>query len=539
MDASLALILEAIFTCLVVLSTTFWIGGVIWEIWILSPGGSDQDPDLAVAADAAGRRFRRLAPYVLGIVLVANVGLALSQRALLVGESSSRFGLQWSVREILVILALAITLMAAERDRVTPPDSLRKSSNAPAASLDRVGGPIPDFGQEMVRLLAGLYRLPHRLVAGFLRQDRYQQVLGVLGLLLLITFALPERGALISWESGYTAATGLVLWLCEAVWLGGLLYIGYILVPATSGMTPWQRARLMALGLPQFGAIAIIGGAMLVVTGYLHSTLQLVPWTELLTTTYGRTLVVMFELLLILGGMSAYHALILRPRLAQELNAEDLSMIPNSTREQQITPSQTLVGASPRLYAMPMERDGDSLPPDQPPVQPEPPVLSPSARALEERLRDWLRREALLAGALLLCVVLLGIFAVSLLPNLTSAGVSGQSKGPYIGTETARNYTVTMRVSPDIFGTNTFTVTLKDAAGRPVAGAHVLIETDSLDMDMGIQTIQLREIGAAAPGSYSGQSELTMAGHWKATVALQVPGVRQPLTLDFQFSAAY
>jgi putative copper export protein len=539
MDASLALILEAIFTCLVVLSTTFWIGGVIWEIWILSPGGSDQDPDLAVAADAAGRRFRRLAPYVLGIVLVANVGLALSQRALLVGESSSRFGLQWSVREILVILALAITLMAAERDRVTPPDSLRKSSNAPAASLDRVGGPIPDFGQEMVRLLAGLYRLPHRLVAGFLRQDRYQQVLGVLGLLLLITFALPERGALISWESGYTAATGLVLWLCEAVWLGGLLYIGYILVPATSGMTPWQRARLMALGLPQFGAIAIIGGAMLVVTGYLHSTLQLVPWTELLTTTYGRTLVVMFELLLILGGMSAYHALILRPRLAQELNAEDLSMIPNSTREQQITPSQTLVGASPRLYAMPMERDGDSLPPDQPPVQPEPPVLSPSARALEERLRDWLRREALLAGALLLCVVLLGIFAVSLLPNLTSAGVSGQSKGPYIGTETARNYTVTMRVSPDIFGTNTFTVTLKDAAGRPVAGAHVLIETDSLDMDMGIQTIHLRELGAAAPGSYSGQSELTMAGHWKATVTLQVPGNRQPLAVDFQFSAAY
>jgi putative copper export protein len=539
MEASLALILEVIFTCLAVLSTTFWIGGVIWEIWILPPGGLDQDPDLAIAADTAGRRFCRLAPYALGIVLVANVGLALSQRALMVGGSSGRFGLQWSVREILVILALVITLMAAGKDRVTPSDSPRESSNAPAATLDQVGGPIPAFGQEVVRLLAGLYRLPHRLVAGFLRQDRYQQMLAVLGLLLLIAFALPESGALLSWESGYTVATGLALWLCEAMWLGGLLYIGYILLPATTGMMPRQRARLMALGLPQFGAIAIIGGAVLVVSGYLNSTLQLIPWTELLTTTYGRTLAVMFELLLILAGMSAYHALLLRPRLTQELNAEDLSMIPNSTREQQITPSQTLVGASPRLYAMPMERAGDSLPPDQPPVQPEPPVLSPRASALEERLRDWLRREALLAGALLLCIVLLGIFAVSLLPNLTSAGVSRQSRGPYIGTETTRNYMVTMRVSPDIFGTNTFTVTLKDAAGRPVTGVHVLIETDSLDMDMGIQTVQLREIGAAAPGSYSGQSELTMAGHWKATVTLQVPGIRQPLTLDFQFSAAY
>jgi putative copper export protein len=539
MEASLALILEAIFTCLAVLSMTFWIGGVIWEIWILPPSAPALDPDLAAAADAAGRRFRRLAPYALGIALVADAGLAVSQRALLVGGSSGRFGLLWSAREILIIVALVITLLAVGRARVTSSDSSsrssRESSNAPAAPSDQMGRPIPDFGGEVVRLLVGLFRLPDRLVAGFLRQDRYQQALCVLGLLLLITFVLPERGALLSWASGYSVATGLLFYLCEAVWLGGLLYIGYILLPATADMTPRQRARLLALGLPQFGAIAIIGGAVLVVTGLLNSTLQLIPWTELLTTIYGRTLAVMFELLLVLAGMSAYHAFFLRPRLAQELNAEDPPMIPNSTREQLSTSKQTLVGAAPRLYATPMEWAGDSPPPDQP----EPPMLSPRARALEERLRDWLRREALLAGALLLCVVLLGIFAVSLLPNLTSAGVSGQSKGPYIGTEAARNYIVTMKVSPDIFGTNTFTVTLKDAAGRPVAGAYVLIETDSLDMDMGIQTIHLRELGAAAPGSYSGQSELTMAGHWKATVTLQVPGNRQSLTVDFQFSAAY
>jgi putative copper export protein len=539
MEASQALIIEAIFTCLAVLSMTFWIGGVIWEIWILPPGAPALAPDLAAAAGAAGRRFRRLAPYALSIVLVANAGLAVAQRALMVGGLNGRFWLLWSLREILVILALAVTLMAAGRDRVTPYDSPPVSSDASGASLDQVGGPIPDFGQEIARLLASLYRLPHRLVAGFLRRDRHQQVLCVLGLLLLVTFVLPSPGALLSWESGYTVASGLLLGLSEAVWLGGLLYIGYILLPATTQMPPRRRARLLAYGLPQFGAIAIICGAVLVVAGLLNSTLQLIPWTELLTTTYGRTLAVMFELLLILAGMSAYHAFFLRPRLAQELNAEDPPMIPNSTREQMITPSETLVGAAPRLHTTPTERAGDSPAPGRPPGQPEPPELSPRARALEERLRDWLRREALLAGALLLCVVLLGIFAVSLLPNLTSTGVGGQSRGPYIGTETTRNYTVTMKVSPDIFGTNTFTVTLKDSAGRPVAGAHVLIQTDSLDMDMGIQTIQLREIGAAVPGTYSGQSELTMAGHWKATVTLQVPGSRQPLTLDFQFSAAY
>jgi uncharacterized membrane protein len=407
------------------------------------------------------------------------------------------------------------------------------------ASLDRTGGPIPAFGQEVLRLFAGIYRVPHGLVTGFQRQDRYRQVLCVLGLLLLVTFVLPERGALLTWESTYSAATGLLLYLCEVAWLGGLLYIGYILVPAITAMSPRQRARLLARGLPQFGAIAILSGVVLVVSGLLTSTLQIIPWTELLTTTYGRTLAVMFEVLLILAGMSAYHAFFLRPRLAQELNDEELPMIPDSTREQLVIPSQTLVGASSRLYAAPTERASDSPPPNRPPNQPEPPALSPRARALEERLRDWLRREAMLAGALLLCIVLLGIFAVSLLPNLTTSGVSGQSKGPYTGTQTSGSYTVTMKVSPDIFGTNTFTVMLKDAAGRPVAGAHVQIETDSLDMDMGTQTIHLHEIGAAAPGSYSGQSELTMAGHWKATVTLQLPGSREPLTVDFQFSATY
>jgi len=535
MEVSLALIVEAILTCLAVASMTFWIGGVIWEIWILPPGAPGLDPDRAVAADAAGRRFRRLAPYALGLVLVADAGVAVSQRALMVDGSNGRFGILWSTREILVVLALVITLSAAGRARAAPSDSPRQPSIAPGASIDQSSRSVPDFGQEMARMLVDLYRLPRRLVAGFLRQDRYQQVLCALGLVLLFTLVLPDRGALFSWESGYTMATGLLLYLCEAVWLGGLLYIGYVLLPATTDMTPRQRARLLALGLPQFGAVAMIGGVALIVTGFLSSTLQLVPWTELLTTTYGRTLAVMFELLLILAGMSVYHALFLRPRLAHELNEGDLPVIPNSTREQLQNPSQALLGANPRSYAAPLERVGDSPPTDRREV----PELSSRAHALEERIRDWLRREALLAGAVLLCVALLGIFAVSLLPNLTSAGVSGQSKGPYVGTETTRNYTVTMRVSPDIFGMNTFTVTVKDAAGRPVAGAHVLIQTVSLDMDMGTQTILLHELGAAAPGSYSGQSELTMAGHWKATVTLQVPGSRLPLTLDFQFSAAY
>jgi hypothetical protein len=163
--------------------------------------------------------------------------------------------------------------------------------------------------------------------------------------------------------------------------------------------------------------------------------------------------------------------------------------------------------------------------------------LAPRARDLEERLRDWLRREALLAGALLLLLTLLGVFGISLLPSV-SVGSSSHATGPYVETQTIRSYRVTLEVSPDVFGNNTFTVSLKDAQGDPVTGAGVMIQTNSLDMDMGTQTLQLKEAGKA-PGSYSGQSELTMAGHWQAAVTIRLPHDAAPLTTKFQFMAVY
>jgi len=46
-------------------------------------------------------------------------------------------------------------------------------------------------------------------------------------------------------------------------------------------------------------------------------------------------------------------------------------------------------------------------------------------------------------------------------------------------------------------------------------------------------------MGDSAPGSYSGQADLTMAGHWLVTVKLIVPNVAQPITSDFRFSVTY
>jgi len=96
-----------------------------------------------------------------------------------------------------------------------------------------------------------------------------------------------------------------------------------------------------------------------------------------------------------------------------------------------------------------------------------------------------------------------------------------------------------LKVTPDTFGTNTFYVTLKDAQGQPVNNATVLVQTTILDMDMGTQNIDLKPMGADAPGSYFGQGDLTMAGNWGVVVKALAPGAKDYVAVSFKFVASY
>jgi hypothetical protein len=94
-------------------------------------------------------------------------------------------------------------------------------------------------------------------------------------------------------------------------------------------------------------------------------------------------------------------------------------------------------------------------------------------------------------------------------------------------------------VAPAAFGANTFTVTVKDKDGKPLEGASVLVQTAMLDMDMGVQNVQLKSLGAETPGAYSGQGNLTMAGHWQILVKLLPPNNKDFVTTTYTLTAGY
>jgi hypothetical protein len=85
-------------------------------------------------------------------------------------------------------------------------------------------------------------------------------------------------------------------------------------------------------------------------------------------------------------------------------------------------------------------------------------------------------------------------------------------------------------------------VTVRDAQGKAVDRTAALVATNVLDMGMGVhsvQSVQLKPPGPDAPGSYSGQGNLTMAGHRDALVKVLPSKRTQFIQADFRFSASY
>ena len=576
-------LLQTFMTWLALVGMTFWVGGLIWETWVL-PASGQRDPDLAAAAEAAARRFARLAPYALGLVLLADVGIVLAESAELVGDWSgllspiylraivfgSQFGFFWWMRQLVALVALALMLLVARRRVATPVPAHRQASPLDAASDI---GAIPDWRREVALAFRGIGALPRRLVAGVRLRSGEERLLLLLGAALIVAFVLSGHAAAVPGaEFWYAFGVDLFHVTATTAWLGGLLYITFVLLPASRALGERRRARLLALGLPGFGALALLAALLLATTGSLNTAVHLTSITQFLTTTYGRTLAVKIEFFLVMAAISAYHAFFLRPRLAQTLPgateksgrslrrqrdawtdlathgaqgtdwARSIAATLHDEDETVATPASAApaqratptIGAARAAATMPAPQRNAS-PAAQPAITGAP--LSTRAQRLVASIEGWILREALLGIGVLFCVALLGAFAGSLTAPPPAA--SGHSTGPFQQTKTAGAYSVALKVAPAVFGANTFTVTLTDAQGKPIPGATIQGQTADLDMDMGVQSFQLKAVGASQPGVYMGQSDLTMGGNWQISIKVTPPGGQRAFTVTYRLAVTY
>ena len=140
-----------------------------------------------------------------------------------------------------------------------------------------------------------------------------------------LVLGLPAAVALaaISW-AGHASSGGdrtanividLLHNLATAAWLGGLLGLAVLALPAVRALPSDDRVRLGAGVVVRFSALALTAVAVLVVTGVYRALAELGSVAEIADTAYGRALLVKLGIFAVLLAGGAYNRLVAHPRL--------------------------------------------------------------------------------------------------------------------------------------------------------------------------------------------------------------------------------
>src|SRR6266568_465270 len=466
---------------LVELGAVFWVGAQFWQLFVLLPATEDH-AELGTTNKQVQQRFeRRFALPTLLVLLVANLGVLIGQAINVTGGNfgsalapgllaslvtSGRFGTFWLMRVIVIFLALRLALYQIQ------------------------------FKQ----------RPPH--IDHLLRWANL-----VLGLALFIAITMSSHAAAVS-PTSLTLAL-VVDWLhlvAAALWVGGMLYIAAIYLPALRRTPISERTHALITVLPYYSPWAITGILLMALTGPLSATVHLSSWEQLLSTAYGRALVVK---VLLVGGLlltSAYHVLLLRPRLSKEY--QKYAYVARRLAALQATPAVVQV-SSDREEAEP---------------RPTPKLISQQVRLREGRvakrtglLTRILGYEPVLGVAVLVCVGLMNVFAGTLSPTATAQPQpTGTARAFHTTVKTADGkFTIALTVNPNTAGPNLFTVSvIENSTGKPTTNAGVSLYTTHLDMDMGTDTVNLQPDGK---GHFSATGDLVMGGHWQIRIQIRTP----------------
>ena len=468
---------------LVELGAVFWVGASLWQLFVLRPSAEDH-AELGEANQQVQQRFeRRFALPTLLVLLLANIGVLVGQAIAVTGGNwasalapallgslvtSGRFGIFWLLRVFVILLALRLALY---------PWQLKQRP-------------------QRVNTLLSWTNL-------------------ILGLALFIAITMSSHAAAVS--PNIVVYALLVDWLhllAAALWVGGMLYIATSYVPIQRKLPIAELARSLVTVLPYYSPWAIAGVVIMAVTGPFSATVHLTSWGQLLSTAYGRALVVK---VLLVGGLlltSALHVFLLRPHLKKA--------------------SQKYAYAASRLEAFQRVPAAAAVSSDHEKAEP-PPI--PRRLAQEVKLREAslvrqtrrltriLSLEPVLGVAVLLCVGLMNVFAGTLSPVAAAQQQPSTTEAATTFTASVRTsdneFTVTLDVTPNRTGTNVFRVSVAETrTGTPVTNVGASLYTSSLDMDMGIDTVNLQPDGK---GHFSATGDLLMGGDWQIRIQLRTP----------------
>jgi len=544
-----------IMVVLVDLSTVFWVGAQLWRTFVSQPPDDDLAEQYAID-QSADRRFERFSIPTLLVAFIANLGVLIGQGLLLTGGnfvqvfplfgklmSGSRFGTFWTMREIIILLSLMLAIYVF---------------------WSRKRPPIID---EIISWL----NLP-------------------LGLALLTALALSGHAAAATSNILVYAILGDWLHLLAAsLWIGGMMYLAVIYLPVLKGESLAKCTRALLTTLPHFSLLAITGVVIMALTGPFNAVVHLSTPNQLITTAYGRALLVKVVCVGALLLTSAIHVLFFRPRLNKTFDAyllvqakapseaessrgtEDIQSTQDTgeieeaeAREhlkaekeaEDVTESGHTEEAKEAENAEHLESGeevdsateaGETEEAEEVayPTSQEVKELEESVAKQTKQLIKVLRWEPILGIAVLICTGLMNVFAGTLQPvaaqqnqpqTIQEPGSHGKPFNATIQT-TDSKFKLKLAIAPNSFGTNLFTVNVLDSDGKQDTNVGVSVYLTMLDMDMGTDTVNLQPNDKDGFGA---EGDLSMPGNWQ--LRLQVRTLDNNLheaTLKFFAPYAY
>jgi len=473
---------------LVELGAVFWVAAQLWVNFVLSLSSEQHAEERSINERVQQRFERRFSLPALLMLLLANIGVLVGQAVNITGgnwagafspsllaslATSGRFGTYWLMRELVIIVAIILSLYMLWRKQ----------------------------RPQLVNRLLPLINL-------------------FLGLALFIAITMSGHAAAAS--SNILVYSILVDWIhlvAAALWVGGMMYIATIYLPVLGKYSLVERTRSLLTVIPYFSPLAVTGVLLMAVTGPFSATFRLNSWDQFLTTTYGRALLVKIVLV---GGLlltSAIHVGLLRPRLRKEYKKYNYVV-------QRLQSHQAATVALNSVVKL----DGQQAPTTTEKPDHTTKNIAQQVKLREERgarrtrrLMTILRWEPLLGVAVLVCAGLLNVFGGTLLPATAAQPQTGGQSKPFNTSlqTTDGKFTATLNINPNRFGTNVFTVSVVDnSTHASTTNVGVALYTTMLDMDMGTDNINLLPDGK---GHFTATGDLSMGGHWAIRIQIRTP----------------
>jgi len=458
---------------LVDLSVVFWVGAQIWHSFVLQPSDTDLAEQRALDQRAKQGFELFFSIPILLEAFIANLGVLIGQGLFLTGGnlvqvfplfgklmSDGRFGTFWTLREIVLLLAFVLSIYAFR---------------------SRQRSPIVDEIISWTKLALGLTLLTAVTISGH---------------------AAATNDTILV----YSVTANWLHLVAASLWIGGMMYLSVIYLPVLKGKSLTQCTRALLTTVASFSPLAIAGVVIMALTGPFNATVHMSSLSQLVTTAYGRALMVKVGCVIALLVTSAIHVRFFRPRLEKTFG----------TYEAKIAE---------------MKENGDTDQAERPTAQ-EIKHLEENVARQTRRLIKVLRWEPVLGVAVLICTGLMSTFAGTLQPVTAQPNQQQPTSTPspqgtpltIIGTTADLQFNLVLTVTPNHSGPTVFTVRVLDSDGKQatnVVGVSLTLSTFFDDMtNRGPESINLQPDGK---GEFRSQGDIPTSGIWSGGLQVRTP----------------